>query len=95
MLPNEFCVDEDTITRSFQGLFNHGFHRKGKNVSWLKVVTMTYLSADRKALQIFVQVNQVLIFSIAHCFISVLIDHIFVFSGREKLQWIHWKFHYT
>lgn len=69
MLSKEFDVVEDTFTRSFRGLLNDGCHRKGKNVNWLEIVAMVYLSADKQDLQIFVQVIQVLICSIAYCFI--------------------------
>lgn len=61
----------------------------------LAIVAMAYLSVDMQDLQIYVQIIQVFIFSIAHCFMSVLIGHIFVYVGREKLWLIHWKFHYT
>jgi len=50
---------------------------------------MTHLYADRKDLQFVVQVIQALIFSIAHCFIYVLIARIFVYVGQEQLQWLH------
>ena len=58
-------------------------------------VATTYNFTNRKDLKFFMQVIQVLIFPIAHCFIFVLIDRIFVIAIREQLQWIQWKFHYT
>jgi len=53
------------------------------------VVDMAYLSADRQDLQIFVQVIQVLIFSITHCFVFALIDDIFFIAGQKQLRRLH------
>lgn len=90
-LAKEFGAYGDTFTGSFKGLLNDGSHKKGKNINQLEVVAMAYISADKKDLQIFVQVIQVIIFSITHCFIFFLVDHTFVIIGWEQLRWLHWK----
>lgn len=77
-LAKEFGVVEYIFERSFLGLLNYGFHKKGKNVNSLEIVSITNLSANKQYLQIFVQDIQVLICSVAHFFISVLIFYIFV-----------------
>jgi len=50
---------------------------------------MAYISIDRQDLRIFVQVIQVLIFSIAHYFICILTVFIYVDAGQEQLRWTH------
>lgn len=67
-------------------------NRKGKIVCWLRIA---HLSTSSKYLQYFVQTIQFIMFSFAHCFISILIPYIFVIVGWEQLEWLHMKFHYT
>ena len=55
----------------------------------MKVAVGTHISSHKKDLQMFVQVIQVFIFSVGHYFTSVLIVHISVDAGREKLRWLH------
>lgn len=95
MFAKEFSVDGDTSARSFQGLLKDGFHQKGKNANWMKVVVVTHPFSHRQDLPLLVQAIQVLIFSVAHLFISILSIHICVNEGREQLWWLHCKFHYT
>lgn len=95
MLAKQDDIDEGAFTRSFRGLSNYGFRRKGKNVKWMKVAVVTHLSSHKKDLPFVVQVIKALIFSLAHYFIFVLIDCIFVIAGWERLRWLHRKFHYT
>lgn len=45
MFSKDFGVYEDTFARCFEGLLNDGFHKKGKNVNWLEVVVVAYLSS--------------------------------------------------
>lgn len=64
-------------------------------MNWIKVVVVTHIYAHKQELQIFVQNIQALIFYLTRFLISILIDHIFVIAGQERLWWLHWKFHYT
>lgn len=56
------------------------FIKKGKNVSWLEVVVMIYLSTNRKDLQFHVQDIQALIFYIAHFLIFFNYSYLCVYK---------------
>lgn len=95
MLAKKGNIDECTFMGSLQGLYKYCSHQNGMVSDLLRLVFMEHIFSFSKDLQYIMQSTQVLIFFVAHCFISVLIAHTFVIVGWDQLRWLHWKFHYN
>jgi len=76
-------VYECVVTSSLQGLYNINFKQQGKVQNGIKPIAKAHPFGNNEDLQLVVHIFNFLIFSIAHCFMFLLIAHIFVVAGQE------------
>lgn len=95
MFSKDDNMNEWIFTRGFQGCYDCFSNPKGKAIGWLRLFVVAHLFSFSNDLISCVQIIHDHIFIFAHCLMLFLIARVFLFIGREKLEWLHCKFYYT